>query len=393
MTATGVQRGAAPASPQGPGRCRVLHLAAGNLFGGIETLLVTLARHRSLAPEVEPEFALCFEGRLSEALRAQGVKVHLLGAARFSRPWTIWSVRRRLRRVLAAGGFDVAVSHGCWPHALAAPVVRRSALPLVFWAHGIQAGRHWLERWAARHRPDGLLANSRVTQASLRNLFPGLRGEVVYYPVSPPSLADRAGARREVRAELGTPEDALVILTACRLEPWKGHVVLVEALGQMAALPEWECWVAGGAQRAEEESYLAGLHRQAERLGVGGRVRFLGQRSDVPRLLAAADIHCQPNTGPEPFGIAFIEALYAGLPVVTSALGGAEEIVRADCGVLVPPGDAAALAEALRQLLRDPAARARLTAGGPARGAALCDPAAQMTRLEQLLQGARHGGH
>ena len=57
----------------------------------------------------------------------------------------------------------------------------------------------------------------------------------------------------------------------------------------------------------------------------------------------AADIHCQPNTAPEPFGLVFVEALYAGLPVVTTALGGALEILTDACGVLVPAGDAPAL--------------------------------------------------
>ena len=67
-------------------------------------------------------------------------------------------------------------------------------------------------------------------------------------------------------------------------------------------------------------------------------MRWLGQRRDVPELLAAADIYCQPNVGAEPFGIVFVEALYTGLPVVTTALGGALEIIDASCGVLVPPG-------------------------------------------------------
>ncbi len=76
------------------------------------------------------------------------------------------------------------------------------------------------------------------------------------------------------------------------------------------------------------------------------------------RLLAAADIHCQPNTGPEPFGITFIEALYAGLPVVTTSIGGALEIVDGSCGMLVEPNDPAALAGALRRLIEDRELRA-----------------------------------
>jgi glycosyltransferase involved in cell wall biosynthesis len=116
-------------------------------------------------------------------------------------------------------------------------------------------------------------------------------------------------------------------------------------------------------------------------------MRFLGPRTDVPRLLAAADIHCQPNTGPEPFGIAFVEALYAGLPVVTTALGGALEIVDDRCGILVPPDDASALTAALASLIREPSRRKELGHGGVARAKELCDPVTQLPQLYEVLQG------
>src|SRR3989442_10685285 len=125
--------------------------------------------------------------------------------------------------------------------------------------------------------------------------------------------------------------------------------------------------------------------KSAATWGIEDRVMFLGQRSDVPRILAAADIHCQPNTGAEPFGITFIEALYAGIPVVTTAMGGAQEIVDDSCGILVPPNDPQALAASLRQLIQDSALRSRLGTAGPIRARQLCDPAAQMARLGELL--------
>ena len=71
-------------------------------------------------------------------------------------------------------------------------------------------------------------------------------------------------------------------------------------------------------QRPHEQDYLNELKIQANNLDLCDRLQFLGQRSDVAQLLAAADIHCQLNTGVEPFGITFIEALYASLPVVTT---------------------------------------------------------------------------
>lgn len=371
---------------------RVLHVNAGNLYGGIETLLLTLARQRELCAGVEPHFALFFEGRQSEELREAGVPVYLLGGVRVSRPWTVWLARRKMRRLLAEQRFDVVVTHGCWNHALAAPVARRAGLPVVFWGHAIQSGKHWLERWARWSPPDLVLANSLVTRESVAaTLFPRSRSEVLYLPVTPPQLGDRAAVRGEVRQEIGTPASAVVVVTVSRLEGGKGHPVLIDALGRLADVPGWESWIVGGAQRPAEEKYVAGLHELAERRGVSRRVRFLGQRRDVPRLLAAADVHCQPNTGPDSFGLAFIEALYAGLPVVTSGIGGAAEIIDDGCGLLVPPGDVERLAEALSRLLTDAGLRQRLSAAGRPRAEALCDPARQLGRLGSVLRELRIG--
>ena len=121
-------------------------------------------------------------------------------------------------------------------------------------------------------------------------------------------------------------------------------------------------------------------------LGIANRVRFLGQRSDVSDLLAAADIFCQPNLGPEPFGITFVEALNAGLPVVTTAMGGPLEIVDDSCGKLTPPGDSRALASTLRELIENRETRHRLAAAAPGRGFDLCDQLNQMQKLAAILE-------
>lgn len=362
---------------------KVLHLSAGNLFGGIETLLTTLARLRHLAPGMEPEFGLCFRGRPWGELAATGAAVHDLGPVRLSRPWTAWRARERLGRVLADARPGVVVVHGPWPHAVFAPVVRRAGVRLVHFAHGATNGRHWLERRAARTPPDLVVANSRFTAGSAGALFTGTRVEAWHLAVAPPSMD--GPVRSEVRSELGTADGAVVILQASRLEPWKGQAVHLAALGRLRDIPGWEFWLAGGAQKAGEAEFLAELRSAAERAGIAGRVRFLGQRADVARLMAAADVFCQPNTGPEPFGIVFVEALYAGLPVVTSGFGGAAEILDETCGALTSPGDPAAVAAALRDLIRDPSRRRALGAAGPGRARSLCDPGRVLRRLSGLL--------
>lgn len=365
---------------------RVLHVYSGNLYGGIETMLVTLARQRAACPHLESHFALCFEDRLSGELRDAGAIVHPLDGVRVSRPWTICRARKRLAELLGRERHDAVICHSPWPHALFAPVVRRAGLPLLYWAHDVYTGRHWLEHWARRTPPDFILANSKLTQSALPNLFPGVPSEVLYLPVAPPEPLDRARTRRELRTELDTPADAVVLVMACRLERWKGHALLLAALARLAQVPGWVCWIAGGAQRPVEQEYLQELQRTRAHLGLSDRVHFLGQRRDVSRLLAAADIHCQPNTGPEPFGIAFIEALYAGLPVLTTALGGALEIVDQTCGILVPPGDEAALADAIAGLIHDGGRRQQLGAHGRARADALCNPARALQRLAEIVE-------
>jgi glycosyltransferase involved in cell wall biosynthesis len=123
----------------------------------------------------------------------------------------------------------------------------------------------------------------------------------------------------------------------------------------------------------------------ATKLGIVDRIRFLGRRTDVARLLAAADIHCQPNLGPEPFGITFVEAMAAGLPIVTTVLGAAAEVVTPANGILVPPADAPALASALQRLISDPDLCRHLGDAGPSRARQLCDPGSRMEDLRQLL--------
>ena len=174
------------------------------------------------------------------------------------------------------------------------------------------------------------------------------------------------------------------------MQAWKGHLLHLHALAEIRKL-DWVCWFAGGAQRAEEDRYAEELRSTAERLGIADRVRFLGQRSDIPKLLAAADIFCQPNRDPEPFGIVFIEALWAGCPVITTAMGGALEIVDESCGVLVEPGDAAGLARALARLIEAPDLRGRLGLAAPEQARRLSDPATQIAAFRDSLARVLRG--
>lgn len=357
----------------------VLHIYSGNLYGGIETFLSTLAQ----VPDsrMSSDYALCFSGRLADELRSQDRVVHQLGEVRARFPWTVAAARSKLRQVLKNTRYDVAVCHSLWSQALFSSVVRGAGVPQVFWLHD-SLNRGWMYFAAGMNPPDLAVFNSAFTGRALPQLY-RRPSALVRYPVM--EKAAESSSRASVRQEFGTAPDTTVIIQVSRMEPWKGHRLHLEALALLPRTMPWEAWFAGGAQRQSESIYLSELQQIAEQRGIADRVRFLGQRSDVDRLLAAADIHCQPNTGPEPFGITFIEALLHKLPVVTTALGGALEIVTPECGRLVRPDDARDLASALRELIEDRGLRERLGNAGPERARQLCDARGRIADIADLF--------
>jgi glycosyltransferase involved in cell wall biosynthesis len=180
-----------------------------------------------------------------------------------------------------------------------------------------------------------------------------------------------------------------VVVLAARPEPWKGHRRLIAALATIQAL-DWEAWIAGGAQRSAEREFVDALHAQAASVGTSGRVRFLGQRDDLPSLFGAADIYCQPNEGPEPFGLSVVEAMASGLPVVASAAGATPEIVSEECGILVGLHDDGGLARALASLIEDGARRRTMGTAARAASRRFTDLPGSMTALARSISMAVH---
>jgi glycosyltransferase involved in cell wall biosynthesis len=153
------------------------------------------------------------------------------------------------------------------------------------------------------------------------------------------------------RAELTNDPAAPLVLTVARLDAQKGIPVLLDAV---ASVPDAAFVVAGdGPDRAA-------LEARAVSLGLADRVRFLGHRRDVASLLAAADVLVLPSLY-EGLPLSVLEAMIAGVPVIATAVGGTDEVVRdGETGTLVPPGDASALAAAIRRVLGDRERSSRL---------------------------------
>lgn len=364
---------------------RVLQLIGGNLFGGVETFIVCTARRRELAKDVEHHYALCYEGRLAQELERTGAPVHRLGKMRTSRPWTVLRGRRRLDELLVGGAYDIALTHGSWPHAMFAPVLARRGIPTVFYLHGPIGKLGWLDYWARRHEPDAMIAVSQDTLRSGRDLFRDVRAHVLNYPIPWPDAEQGPEVRAAVRAELGAKPDEVILFQASRADRWKGHDRLVEALGRLRDVPNWTLWLAGGAQRPHELEFLEEIRQAIARLGLEQRVKLLGERRDVPRLLAGADVYCQANVGSEGFSLVFMEAFAAGRPIVTTRLGGAPELIDETCGILAPPNDVPAFEAALRKIIVDVELRKKLGESARRRVWALCDPAERLADLARYL--------
>jgi glycosyltransferase involved in cell wall biosynthesis len=369
---------------------RIVHVASGRLFGGVEQMLVTLARERAAAPEVDALFAVAAPGRLAEALTATGARVDVLGDVRLSRPGSIVRGRAGLRALIESEPPDAIVCHAPWSYGIFAPVARRAGLPAILWQHDRADGRSMIERWAARTPATLVVATSAWTAESAAALQPGAPVTVIHPCVAPSPVA--ADARASLRHSLGAGRDDVVVFTASRLESWKGHRHLLRALAGVRTDTPWRAWIAGGAQRPHEQAYLTDLRAEVEALGLAARVRFLGERTDVPALMQAADLYCQPNDMPEPFGVVFAEAMLAGRPVVTANMGGAPEIVSEDCGRLVARGDTAALTQVLAELIDDATLRERLGAAGPRRAHARCAPEVVLPQIAAAVTRAIESG-
>lgn len=197
---------------------------------------------------------------------------------------------------------------------------------------------HPLDRW--QYAQYGAIAcASRAIEESLLEWLPTVAGKtsVIHNAID---IERFQTVQPVLRRELELPADAPVIAFTARFEAQKDHATLLRAVTQLSELQL--LLIGDGPLRSKMEML-------AESLGIRDRVHFLGRRSDVASLLKTADVYVQCSHF-EGFGIAAVEAMAAGLPVIASAVPGLSDVV-GDAGLLVPSGDAAALGSALRRVL------------------------------------------
>ena len=326
---------------------RVLHVDPERAFGGGEVQVLCLVRELA-ARGHRSTLAADPTGALSRAALPADVSVVPLRIANH------FDLRAGLALRRLAGGVDVVHFHTARAHALA-PLCRGRGARLVVTRRMdyVPAGGPYV-RYLYNHAVDVVIAISEGVRAALRRA--GVRDgriRVVPSAVDLGRVAAPADARVRVRAEWGVGPEEVLVLVPGALERRKGHDVLLAAAMHLAAAAPPVRWVFCGEGREREA-----LQRMAAPLD--GAVRFAGFRTDIGACLAAADVVALPSRQ-EGLGVAALEAMAAGLPVVGSRVGGlAEAVVHAETGLLVPPDDPGALATALARLIGDGGLRAAL---------------------------------
>ncbi len=377
---------------------RVLFVDQSGELGGAELSLLDIAAHWGDRGKV-----LLFEaGPFVTRLRNRGIRVEVLssnpphpdargissrghdlaytrtgGLAAAAR--SLPGVIRLIREVsLHARGCDILHANTQKAFVVAALAGRLARRPVVWHLRDILTADHFsgfnrkvvvtlANRLAAR-----VIANSRATaDAFVEAGGRADRVRVVYNAVPEPTaekLDDRSLTRRGSDRTIGV---------FARLAPWKGQHVVIDA---MTRLPDHIRLLIVGGPLFGEDAYEAQLRERIQRLRLGGRVEVRGFVQGVSQVMQKVDVVVHSSTSPEPFGRVIVEAMLAGTPVVASDAGGAREILQHErTGLLFPPGDAAALADAVSRLLDDPTLAARIAA------AALADARERFT-LPRLLR-------
>jgi glycosyltransferase involved in cell wall biosynthesis len=301
--------------------------------------------------------------------RAGGTHVRLNLASK--NPLTIWRNSRRLIQLIRRERIDIVHARSRAPAWSAWLACRRTGVHFVTTWHGSYSENLPLKRRynAVMARGEIVIAISHHIAAELirRHAVPPDRVRVIPRGVDPAVFdpAAVAGDRLiRLAAQWRLLDGQFVVLLAGRLTRWKGQAVAIQALAQMTERNA--CLILAGDDQGRTR-YVAELLRLAVSLGVGDRVRLVGDCADMQAALKLADVALNVSTTPEGFGRTVIEAQAMGTPLVASAHGGAAETVQhGRTGFLVAPGDAVGLAQMLDYVLALPAAD-RLAIGQAAR--------------------------
>jgi glycosyltransferase involved in cell wall biosynthesis len=385
-----------------PNNLTVLFVHQSSEMYGSDKVLLALAIALEMLPGFRSLVVLPEKGPLYEALVAKGVETHAARLARVTRASLRIRGAMKLLMNLFRGVIDInrivagrpiavvhsntlaVVSGSVWarchgvPHLwhvheiIRAPMIARKGLPL-------------LVRWLS----NSVVSNSTMTQAWLLSEQPNIkpRAEVVWNGLGPPPApidSDIAAFRRRVRVH----PDQLLFALVGRINRWKGHWVFIEAAEILydRGVESARFAIVGG-HAVGYEGLAAALEARITRSRIRDRFSILPYVEDVWTTWYASDVAVVPSIEPEPFGLVAIEAMAVGKPVIAARHGGLVDIVQdGTTGILVEPGSARSLADAMEVLAIDASKRREFGLSGQRRQMAQFNLVTQVAHFAEIYR-------
>ena len=370
---------------------RVVYLNPCGQMGGAEiSLLDLLASMRAAEPGWDYWLVLGEDGPLVAAARAIGVQVLVapfpralarLGDSGSGALGALWSsllaaagtfrYASSLRRTLAKLEPDIVHSNGFKMHVLGAWAHPQGA-PLIWHVRDYVSTRSLMKRLLGWHagRCSAVIGNSLSVARDVQSVC-GLELETLcIYNAIDLERYSPYGEKTDLDSLAGldqAPQGTVRVGLAATLAHWKGHAVFLRALARLPQDLPYRAYVIGGAiyQTGNSQRSLDELRSLAAELGIADRVGFTGYIADTAGAIRALDVLVHASTQPEPFGRVIAEGMACGRAVICSAAGGAAELITEGKDALAhPPGDDAALAARIAELVRDPELRSRLARAG-----------------------------
>jgi len=329
-------------------RLHVLHVVLSLVCGGMEQVVVDLAR---LGVEAGQQVdVLCLEspGELAPLLEEMGVPVHCLT----KQPGLQLGLRSKIKCLLRSIRPNVIHTHQIGSLFYTGPPARQCGIrAIVHTEHGQEYASRWQTRWlgrlAARHASRFFCVSDDTARHVLRHhVVPQYKIQIIYNGIDIQRFAAATSARQEIRQAFGIGPEGLMVGTVGRLSTIKRQDLLIRAFARVQEkVAGAHLLLVGDGPKRQELTDLA------ENLGLATTVHFTGYRPDRERYLAALDLFALTSDS-EGTPLALLEAWATGLPVVVTTVGGLPELVQeGSTGLLVPPRDVDALAEALIGLL------------------------------------------
>ena len=340
----------------------VVHLVETLRIGGLERVVATIATGLSNDEYQVQVWCAVSGGSIADDLRAKGIEVKILGIPSYYNPLSFF----RLARMLRSTKPDIIHTHTYFTNTLGRIAAKLAGVPVILTHvhsayHGYSKRNIFIEKTlslvtdriicCSKAVQEFVISHEHINGTKVVTIFNGTQ--------APLKNVNRTETRRKLR--VGPSDFAMV--TVGSLFPHKGHRYLIEALSKINNDDVSIKYLIVGDGPLRNI-----LEDQARVLGLDRIVCFLGERKDIGEILFSADIFALPSCEREGLPMSILEAMAYGKPVIATAIGGIPEAVdNGVTGLLVPPGDSAALAEALGVLLHDNSKRENLGREGAGR--------------------------